>query len=184
MPSDGWPEGNSSQENQDGSLGPTVPPTYRFSHFLRSLSVDFDRFRNSEGQNVEWKKPETTSKNQSGSNSASTAEFDEFTFKRNGDENMNVMINLYRHESPERYQLSPELAEVVDMPEATQQEAVVALWEYIRFWGLQEDEEKRNFRCDENLRKVWPLASSFINPRTNFIPGCWKRRYWVYSNVE
>ncbi|KAG8417819.1 SWI/SNF and RSC complex subunit Ssr3 [Metarhizium acridum] len=146
-----------SQENQTSSTASTTYATYRFSHFFKSLSVDFDssRFRNGGGgQNVEWKKPESTSKTQSGSNTASASDFDELTFKRNGDENVNIMINLYRHESPERYQLSPELAEVVDMSEATQQEAVAALWEYIRFWNLQEDEEKRNFRCDELLKKV------------------------------
>ncbi|KID88765.1 SWIB/MDM2 domain protein [Metarhizium guizhouense ARSEF 977] len=145
-----------SQENQTSSTASTASATYRFSHFFKSLSVDFDssRFRNGGAQNVEWKKPESTSKTQSGSSTASASDFDELTFKRNGDENINVMIHLHRHESPERYQLSPELAEVVDMSEATQQEAVAALWEYIRFWNLQEDEEKRNFRCDELLRKV------------------------------
>ncbi|KHN99268.1 SWIB/MDM2 domain protein [Metarhizium album ARSEF 1941] len=144
-----------SQAIQNSSAG-SGAATYRLSHFFKSLSVDFDcaRFRSGAGQNVEWKKPEPSSKNQSGSNTTSASDFDELTFKRNGDENMNIMINLYRHESPERYQLSPELAEAVDMSEATQQEAVAALWEYIRFWNLQEDEEKRNFRCDEVLRKI------------------------------
>ncbi|PNY23660.1 SWI/SNF and RSC complexes subunit ssr3 [Tolypocladium capitatum] len=129
---------------------------HRFSHFFRALSVDFDRtrFRNGAEQSVEWKKPEISSKGQAPASLLTAADFDELTFKRNGDENTNVTINLYRHEFPERYQLSPELAEVVDMSEATQQEAVMALWEYIRCWGLQEDEEKRNFRCDELLRKV------------------------------
>ncbi|KAJ6441701.1 MYB DNA-binding domain-containing protein [Purpureocillium lavendulum] len=128
----------------------------RLSHFLKAVTVDFDRsrFRNGAEQTVEWKKPESGSKSQAAGSSATATEFDELTFKRNGDENTNININLYRHESPERFLLSPELAEIVDMHEATQQEAVTALWEYIRFWGLQEDEEKRNFRCDELLKKV------------------------------
>lgn len=88
------------------------------------------------------------------------ADFDEFTFKRNGDENMNITINLQRHESPERYQLTPELAQIVDMKEATQHEAVMALWEYIRLSGLQEDEERRNFRCDSYLKKVSTRATT------------------------
>lgn len=129
---------------------------HRFSHFFRALSVDFDRsrFRNGAEQSVEWKKPESSSKGQAPASLPAAADFDELTFKRNGDENTNITINLHRHELPERYQLSPELAEVVDMSEATQQEAVMALWEYIRCWGLQEDEEKRNFRCDELLKMV------------------------------
>jgi SWI/SNF-related matrix-associated actin-dependent regulator of chromatin subfamily D len=92
------------------------------------------------------------------------ADFDEFTFKRNGDENMNITINLYRHEDPERYELSPDLAEIVDMHEATRQEAVMAVWEYIKLMNLQEDEEKRNFRCDDLLRKVGPITSPFPQP--------------------
>ncbi|OAA46252.1 SWIB/MDM2 domain protein [Metarhizium rileyi] len=135
---------------------PVTSLSCRFSHFFKSISVDFERsrFRIGVGQNVEWKRPEAASKGQSVNSTTSASDFDEFTFKRNGDENMNIMINLCRHESPERYQLSPELAEVVDMSEGTQQEAVAALWEYIRFWNLQEDEEKRNFRCDELLKKI------------------------------
>ena len=128
----------------------------RLSHFFKALSVDFDRsrFRNGAEQSVEWKKPDSSTKTQH----ANAADFDELTFKRNGDENMNITINLYRQESPDRYQLSPELAEVVDMSESTQQEAVTALWEYIRLWNLQEDEEKRNFRCDDLLKKVGNLT--------------------------
>ncbi|KAF7549986.1 hypothetical protein G7Z17_g6021 [Cylindrodendrum hubeiense] len=146
---------------QDGA-GPSAqkaktqaPQKHRFSHFFKALTVDFDRsrFRNGAEQTVEWKKPDATTRNQPNANLPAAADFDELTFKRNGDENSNITINLHRQESPETYQLSPELAEVVDMTEATQQEAVMGLWEYIKLLGLQEDEEKRNFRCDELLKK-------------------------------
>lgn len=153
---------------------------HRFSHFFKAISVDLDRsrFRNGAEQNVEWRKSEASSKGQLGGGLPAAADFDELAFKRNGDENTNITINLYRHESPERYQLSPELAEVVDMPEATQQEAVTALWEYIRFWGLQEDEEKRNFRCDELLRKVVgrgdvgyvPMLNEYVTQHLRLLP--------------
>lgn len=123
---------------------------HRLSHFFKAITVDFDRsrFRNGAEQTVEWHKPEPSTRN------PAAADFDELTFKRNGDENSNITIQLHLHESPERYGLSAELAEVVDMTEATQQEAVMGLWEYIRLSGLQEDEEKRNFRCDDLLKKV------------------------------
>lgn len=127
--------------------------TSKFSQFFRSISVEFDksRFRNGTEQAVEWKKADGAPR---AAGAPQAAEFDEFTFKRNGDENVNITVNLVRQEMPEKYRLTPELADVVDMTEATQQEAVMALWEYIRASGLQEDEEKRNFRCDESLRKV------------------------------
>ncbi|KAG5930663.1 hypothetical protein E4U42_000003 [Claviceps africana] len=142
------------RERPPQSLEPFLSK-YRFSHFFRRLTAEFDhpRLGNGTEQAVEWKKPDPLSKSSS-TTPGPASDFDEFTFKRNGDENVNITINLHRHEVPERYGLSPELAEVVDMTEATQQQAVTALWEYIRTWNLQEDEEKRNFRCDELLKKV------------------------------
>jgi len=132
---------------------------YRFSHFFKALTVDFDRSKSgrpSSDTSVDWKKPDRTP---AGSNLPAMADFDEFTFKRNGDENTNITINLHRHEEPERFELSDELEEIVDMREATRQEAVMGLWEYIKLMNLQEDEEKRNFRCDDLLKNV-----SRLNP--------------------
>jgi len=122
---------------------------YRFSHFFKSLTVDFPNAK--ADQAIEWKKPDRT---QPSTNLPAAADFDELTFKRASDENVNITINLYRHEDPERFLLSPELAAVVDMEEATRQEVLMGIWEYVKVFGLQEDEEKRNFRCDELLKKV------------------------------
>ncbi|KAK3906458.1 Serine/threonine-protein kinase ksg1 [Staphylotrichum tortipilum] len=146
----------------------TVPAKRpRLSHFFKAITVDFDRSKSGRpaaDPPVEWKKPDRTPAG--GNNLPAMADFDEFTFKRNGDETMNITVNLYRHEDPERFELSPELAEIVDMREATRQEAVVALWEYIKLMNLQEDEEKRNFRCDDLLRKIIPRETGYI-PHVN-----------------
>jgi chromatin remodeling complex protein RSC6 len=145
-----------AKESEESAQKPKSPEKPRFSHFLKSLTVDFDRsrYRTGNEQTVEWKKPEAPARGQPAANLPAAADFDELTFKRSGDENQNITINLFRQESPERYQLSPELADVVDMKDATHQEAVMGLWEYIKLLGLQEDEEKRNFRCNEPLKKV------------------------------
>lgn len=142
-----------SKEGESTKLAQSSTPKPRFSHYLKSLAVEFDssRFRNGAEMNVEWKRPDVGAK---GHSASAAADFDELTFKRTGDENTNITIKLVRNESPERYKLSPELADVVDLKEATQHEAVMGLWEYIRLSGLQEDEEKRNFRCDDLLKKV------------------------------
>lgn len=147
-------EKNNSRERPHHNAG-LCPTKHRFSHFFRALIVEFDHSRpgHATEQAVEWKRPDLSAKNSS-TTPSHALEFDELTFKRNGDENLNITINLHRHEVPERYELSAELAEVLGMTEATQQQAVTALWEYIRLWNLQEDEEKRNFRCDELLKKV------------------------------
>lgn len=135
----------------DPESKPTKPPRYRFSHFFKALHVDFPTIRRGAEQSVEWKKPERVG---GSPNLPAAADFDELTFKRNGDENLNIVINLVRHEEPERYLVSPQLEDIVDMREATRQEIVMGIWEYIKMMGLTEDEEKRTFRCDELLRTV------------------------------
>ncbi|TQV91350.1 hypothetical protein V2A60_009002 [Cordyceps javanica] len=136
----------------------------KLSHFFKAMTVDFDRsrFRNGAEQIVEWKKPDAALRQPNGPNLPAAADFDEITFKRNGDENTNITINMFRQEIPEQYHFSAELADVVDMKEGTQQEAVMGLWEYIRLRSLQEDEEKRNFRCDELLKQVVRSDVGFI----------------------
>lgn len=143
-----------SKQKQQKPASAKPGQRYRFSHFFKALTVDFDRKRAIVGTeaSVEWKKPDKTP---ASSNLPAAADFDELTFKRNGDENQNIVINLYRHED-DRFEVSPDLAEIIDMREATRQEAIMGLWEYIKLMNLQEDEEKRNFRCDELLRKVCP----------------------------
>lgn len=141
-------------ENKDKeSSANQQPPRQRFSHFFKAITVELDRskLRHGSDANVEWKKPD---KIPNAVQPPAAADFDEFVFKRNGDENQNITINLFRDETPERFGLSPYLADVVDMAEATRAEVVMGLWEYIKAMGLQEEEEKRHFRCDEMLRRV------------------------------
>ncbi|KAI1293367.1 hypothetical protein F5Y03DRAFT_374052 [Xylaria venustula] len=142
------------------------PPRYRFSHFFKALNVDFPPSQGGAEQSVEWKKPERVG---GSPNLPAAADFDELTFKRNGDENLNITINLVRHEEPERYALSPVLEDIVDMREATRQEIVMGVWEYIKMMGLQEDEEKRNFRCDELLRNAFGIETGAIPKLADYI---------------
>jgi SWI/SNF-related matrix-associated actin-dependent regulator of chromatin subfamily D len=126
---------------------------YKLSHFFKSMTVEFERSRAKDGaeQSVEWKKP-TIPPN--AANLPNSADFDQLEFKRGGDENANISINLVRDETQERFTLSPALSEIMDAPEATRAEAVTGIWEYIKVMGLQEDDEKRSFRCDDLLKQV------------------------------
>jgi SWI/SNF-related matrix-associated actin-dependent regulator of chromatin subfamily D len=126
---------------------------YKLSHFFKAMTVDFDRTKGKEGgdQSVEWKKPVVA---QNAANLPNAADFDQLEFKRGGDENTNITINLLRDENPERFQLSPQLADILDTDVATRAEAVMGVWEYIKAMGLQEDDEKRSFDCDDRLRAV------------------------------
>ncbi|KAH8203279.1 hypothetical protein TruAng_002577 [Truncatella angustata] len=153
--------GDKMDENSDSSTKTATSHSHRFSHFFKSLTVDFPVSRKGVDQPVEWKKPERAGNSQ---NLPAAADFDELTFKRSGDENLNITINLFRHEEPERYALSPEMQEVLDEPSATRQEVVMAVWDYIKYFGLQEDEEKRNFRCDDILKKALGGIESGVIP--------------------
>ncbi|ROT43360.1 hypothetical protein SODALDRAFT_37335 [Sodiomyces alkalinus F11] len=148
---------SASEEGAEGSSGSTRParPKARgpsFTHFFQRMEVEFDKSysRAAANQTVSWVKA------RSSKSTASVEDFDELTFKRNGSENMNITIFLTRHEDPERYKLSNDLSDIVDMPDANRQDVLTGIWEYIKFMGLQEDEEKRIFRCDELLKKIVP----------------------------
>ncbi len=140
---------------------------YKLFHFIKSLSVVFEPSRHHASISapvVEWKKPILPASARGVSMPASTsADFDSIEFKRGGDENQNITIKLVTDENPERFKLSPELTEVLDQEEATRGEAVTGVWEYIKIMGLQEDAEKRTFRCDELLKKVSHTLTPIID---------------------
>ncbi|OBT53688.1 hypothetical protein VE04_06907 [Pseudogymnoascus sp. 24MN13] len=141
---------------------------YALSHFFKSMTVDFDKNRSRDGaeQNVEWKKPALPPNPRS---LPPSADFDVLEFKRGGDENQNITINFVRDETPERFTLSPPLAEILDMKEATRAEAVTGIWEYVKVMGLQEDDEKRSFRCDDILRQIFQRDTGYIPSITDAI---------------
>ncbi|KAL4933665.1 uncharacterized protein BDV17DRAFT_278839 [Aspergillus undulatus] len=134
----------------------------RFSQFFKTITVDFDKSPSSTADDlktINWGKPQLPS------NAATlppNADFDSIQFSRASQENLNVTISLVRDETPERYKLSKELAEVLDVEEETRSGIVLGIWDYIRAMGLQEDEEKRLVRCDERLRAIFHRDQMFF----------------------
>ncbi|KZF25261.1 putative SWI-SNF complex subunit [Xylona heveae TC161] len=161
------PQGNAP--DQDGDKGadkpvnPAVPrPRKRFSHFFKSITVEFDRSSAlpvDASANIEWKKPALPP---NVPQLPPSADFDCLEFERKSDENLNCTINLVRDENPERYRLSRELAEVLDTDEDARAGVVLGLWEYIKAMGLQEDEEKRTIRCDDRLKAIFKQDQLFF----------------------
>ncbi|KKK12015.1 SWI-SNF complex subunit (BAF60b) [Aspergillus rambellii] len=146
----------------------------RFSQFFKSITIDFDKASTvnpDDVQTINWTKPQLPP------NTATlppTADFDSLQFSRPSQENLNVTISLIRDETPERYKLSKELAEVLDVEEETRSGIVLGIWDYIRAMGLQEDEEKRLVRCDDRLRSIFgrdqmffPQIPESIGPHTS-----------------
>ncbi|KAF9988848.1 SWI SNF, matrix associated, actin dependent regulator of chromatin, sub d, member 1 [Mortierella antarctica] len=124
----------------------------KFSSFFRSVMIELERDSNlyPNGNFVEWHK------------SPNQADVDGFEIKRHGDENVKVKVILHLDNSPERFKLSPELAEVLCVDVETRPGIMLALWQYIKFHQLQDPEEKRNINCDQKL------AALFNQPRISF----------------
>lgn len=158
-------EGNSKPVDGDATdhnsapaaEAPKVPPfrqRTKLSHFFKSITVDFDRSKSLQPDGttqVEWKKPHVPP------NSAvlpPAADFDSLEFERKSDENINCTINFYRDEIPERFQLSKQLADVLDTTEDDRASIIMGIWEYVKAMGLQQDEEKRQIQCDDRLKAV------------------------------
>ncbi|EXJ87692.1 hypothetical protein A1O1_04617 [Capronia coronata CBS 617.96] len=148
--SDSEDDVDSNGKEQEGAAKNSkerLPSSRPFTFFFKALKVEFDEaFMGDPNYNIAWKKPPTHTPEQ---------DFDHFTFQRKSDENMNVNICLTRDEQPERFKLSPGLAKTLDMIEADRAEVVMGLWDYVKAMGLQEDDERRTIRCDENLRALF-----------------------------
>jgi len=142
------------KDGDDANKSGTKKPSQRFSHFFKNITIDFDKPANAmpdEVKPIHWSKPQLPP---NATSSPPGAEFDSLQFSRASQENLNVTISLVRDETPERYKLSKELAEVLDVEEETRSGIVLGIWDYIRAMELQEDEEKRQVRCDHRLRSV------------------------------
>lgn len=160
-------DGFTDQRNDTKKQSPvpaTNPIKTRLSHFFKSIIVSFDRSKNLQPDSttqIEWKKP-------SGAENAALSaahDFDALEFERKCEENINCTISFWRDEVPERYRLSKELAELLDMEEDDRASIIYGIWEYVKAMDLQQDEEKRLIQCNERLRDVnHPLSPRPSSP--------------------
>jgi SWI/SNF-related matrix-associated actin-dependent regulator of chromatin subfamily D len=163
----GEPEKEDEKDAQDGTadgeraakrtkLSSPQNSRKRFSHFFKSISVDFDRpqaFQPDGYTQIKWMRPDYAVSALSAP--PPEADFDCLEFQRKADENINVTVNVVRDEQPERYKLSQPLAELLDMEEADRHTVLMGLWEYIKVAGLPMDEEQRRIQCDSKFREVY-----------------------------
>lgn len=148
----------------EASKQPAGRQRTKLSHFLRAITVDFDRNKNLQPDGttqVEWKKPMVPL---TAAVLPPEADFDCLEFERKSDENINCTINLYRDEVPERCALSKELADILDTNEDDRASVIMGIWEYVKAMGLQQDEEKRSIQCDDRMRAVSPFILSRSHP--------------------
>lgn len=159
-------EGDAAERDPDSDLGfapppkngnAAVPEKRRFSHFFKSIVVELDRSRDlhPDGNTIEWRKqPPNTQPATSVLGMGGPAEFDGFEFERKGDDNILCTIKLVRDEVPDRFRLSPALADLLDTHEDTRAGIVMKIWEYVRAHGLQDPDERRTINCNPAMRAV------------------------------
>ncbi len=63
-------------------------------------------------------------------------------------------IFIHLDNSPDKFKLSPDLAEILDIHTDTKPNIIMALWQYVKTYKLQDPEDKRAVNCNEALLKV------------------------------
>ncbi|KAF2193844.1 hypothetical protein K469DRAFT_549741 [Zopfia rhizophila CBS 207.26] len=135
-----------------------APKPKMFSQFFKTITIDFDRARSLQPDGftqVEWRKPE-------GATNTKESNFSQIEFERKGDENINVTINLQRHDHPERFRLSKPLAELLDTDEEDRGGVMMGIWEYAKAMHLQQDDDERKIVCDAKLKALFNTDTIFF----------------------
>lgn len=137
-----------------------VNPKIHFSDCFKRITVELED-KPSAGQDsgvlLDWVKPLDNTKTRS-ANSPDPV-FDRFTMKRRGDGNINVVISLYRDETPVRYRLSDDLQACLGAEDMSRSEVLEGLFMYCKVFELFEGNDKKSIRCDKRLKKV---SSKFL----------------------
>lgn len=159
----------------------TSPPVRsKLSHFFKQITIEFDRPATLQPDGmamIEWKRPET--RGNATNWSADGSNFDCLHFERKSDENINIKINLYRDESPERFRLSADLAELCGgISEGDRAGVMLNVWKYIRANKLYENEDARVVRCDHLMKKVYLTARTLFMHHVN----SYRSSAWMPSN--
>ncbi|RUS30535.1 hypothetical protein BC938DRAFT_479278 [Jimgerdemannia flammicorona] len=96
-------------------------PGRKFTSFLSSIVVELERDPNlyPDGNLIEWKFP-------------AGSDHDGVEIKRRGDSNVKARIILQLDYSPQKFKLSPELAEMLSLQMETKPGIVMAVWQYVK----------------------------------------------------
>lgn len=109
-----------------GQLLPSEPEVQSqpMTSYFKSIIIEFDRASDAyaEPNRVEWHK----------TNDPAQKMYDYIQCTRKGDNDVNIKVSLTVDSTPERYKLSDEFAEILQLREETRPGIVMALWQYIK----------------------------------------------------
>ncbi|CAO3670156.1 unnamed protein product [Rhizopus stolonifer] len=108
-----------------------------------------------EGNLIEWRK-QTTS-----------VESDGIEVKRKGDEDVNVRIILVPDYTPQKYKLTPGLAEITGLKLATKPQIVSELWNYMK--AYQDTGDKRIIHCDQKMQALLQTSTIQFDQIPNLV---------------
>ncbi|GBF60330.1 SWI/SNF and RSC complexes subunit [Trichophyton mentagrophytes] len=158
----GGEPGAMEEDTPSAKSSKPIPQRKRLSQFFKSITIDFDKPTENgvaDLATITWNKPDVPA---NAATMPPSADFDTLEFSRAAEVNLNVTVNLVRDETPERFQLSRELAAILDVENDTRAGIVAGIWEYVKAMGLQENEEKRTIQCDDRLRAIFGCEKMYF----------------------
>ncbi|KAJ3394851.1 SWI/SNF complex component snf12 [Entophlyctis sp. JEL0112] len=98
------------------------------------------------GNTIEWRKNELQSQH-----------FEGIEITKKGDMEVPVKISIVLESMAEKYKISDELSDLLDIRMDTKMNVVMRLWQYIKveIHGLQDIDDKRTINFDETLNKIF-----------------------------
>lgn len=115
----------------------------KFSSFFKRITIYLDQSLYPDNHVILWE------------NARSPALHEGFEVKRKGDKEFTARIRLEMNYVPERFKLSPTLAEVLGLEVETRPRIIAAIWHYVKARRLQAPDDPSYFVCDPPLRKVF-----------------------------
>ncbi|KAL0143418.1 hypothetical protein V8B55DRAFT_1477373 [Mucor lusitanicus] len=100
----------------------TAQPAPKLTSFFRSVAVELERDPQlyPEGNLIEWQKQ------------PNTPDFNAIEIKRKGDVNVKAKIVIHLESNPQKFKLSPALADLLDVKMETKPQIVMGIWNYCK----------------------------------------------------
>ncbi|KAL4383957.1 hypothetical protein GQ457_15G006700 [Hibiscus cannabinus] len=132
------------EDGKDPVLAGKAQKTYpKFSSFFKKITIYLDASLYPDNHVILWE------------SARSPALHEGFELKRKGDKESTVRLRIEMNYRPERFKLSPALAEVLGIEVDTRPRILAAIWHYVKSKKLQIYEDNSFFSCDPPLQKVF-----------------------------
>ncbi|CAL1405739.1 unnamed protein product [Linum trigynum] len=132
------------EDGKDPVLEGEVQKSYpKFSSYFKRITIILDQCLYPEKQVVLWE------------NNRSTELHEGFEVKRKGNKEFTAVIRLEMNHTPEKYKLSPQLAEVLGFEVETRSRILMAIWHYVKSNKLQNRNDIASIICDPPLRRLF-----------------------------